>query len=472
MKGTVFHTQRKSNFANFLLAEYSNIAQAHFKTLETISTFFQHYLTIVSIPIALTVLLVNLGKEALVDIVPKLSLFLTIFFFIVSFVGLFVLWYIVSLRLDALLYARTINGIRKYFHDVGEIDLEYKVSMRVLPQSPQIPPYREWHFFIPVVLLFALFDSVYFLIASLVSTGRVSFEQVDLGALYRIIVPSLVFFFAHPLIYVFLTWYRELGHLRSYIVGVDVDGVLNLQREHFCHFLKETVGKQISPDRITAIPVRECESLGVTLEDEEQVFNDPRYWIDMPVRERAPDVLRSLRNSFNLRLIIFTHRPWPTSKDTEAKNNWRREWGLFHQRVRGNKPWWTRLILWVRSLWRDEPLRIVRPWLWFRKDYIDLITKLWLEQHGFEYDKIMIEKGSEEVADPRGRILNRFFTSRAKKIRFFVEDDLVKAIKLAFICEIVFLIDQPYNQDAPMMPANIIRVKSWDEILRKTRTLI
>jgi len=484
MNGTAFHTQGQSNFGDFLLAEYSNIAQAHFKTLETISAFFQHYLTIVSVPIALIVVFVNfgIGKEAFINIVPKLSPFFVVLFFIISLIGLCVLCYIVGLRLDALLYARTINGIRKYFYDTERLDLQYKSSMRVLPQSPHIPPYFERHLFMPVVFSFALLNSSYFLIAFAalwVSIGWIPFERVGLRALYdwKVLGPSLAFLFLHFLAYWWLARRRELGYLRSYIIGVDIDGVLNLHREHFCRLLKENTGKEINPDQITAIPVHECAGLGVTRGDEKKVFNDPKYWIDMPVQEDAPDVLRRLRNSFNLKVFIFTHRPWPTtvgpsSDDPDiTKNNWKKACKSFHESVYRNKPWWTRLFLWARSLWKDEPLHIMSPRLWLQGDYIDSITKLWLEKHGFEYDKIMIEKGSEDVADPQSHIRNRFFTSRTKKIRFFVEDDLVKAIKLAFICDIVFLIDQPYNQDAHEMPANIIRVRSWEEILKAMRTL-
>ena len=38
-------------FNKFQLEEYKNISQAQFKTIETISIFFRHYLLIMSIPI-------------------------------------------------------------------------------------------------------------------------------------------------------------------------------------------------------------------------------------------------------------------------------------------------------------------------------------------------------------------------------------------------------------------------------------
>jgi len=475
--------QDKSDFFEFLKAEYTNIAEAHFKTIESISTFFKHYLAIVSIPITVIVLFFNIGNSqgTFVDSILSLSWLFALVFLIIAMVGLFVLCYIINLRMDALLYARTINAIRKYFYDEANLDIAHKICMRVLPQSRYIPPYRERYYFWPVVCSFGLLDGLCALFGwslLLISTNLMSAGDLNLKILcdWRVFAPSFLFFCMHLLLYCFLAHHRELGYLSSYIIGVDIDGVLNNHREHFCSLLRKHTRKKVAPDQITAIPVHECEGLGVTREDEKKVFNDPKYWIDMPAREHASDVLRRLRNSLSIKVFIFTHRPWPitvslTNEEADKiKSDWKSEWQSFYKRVRGNKPWWTRLLLWVKSLHKDEPLRVMRPKLWFQK-YIDRITKLWLEQHGFEYDKIMIEKASEDVADPQAHIRNRFFVSRTKQIRFFVEDDLIKAKKLAFICDIVFLIDHPYNQDVSGMPANVIRVKSWEDILKAMRRL-
>jgi len=63
---------------------------------------------------------------------------------------------------------------------------------------------------------------------------------------------------------------------------------------------------------------------------------------------------------------------------------------------------------------------------------------------------------------------NRFYISRKKKIRFFVEDDADKANKLAYICDIVFLMRQPYDKNQKL-PNNVVRVGSWDELYRQVR---
>ncbi|GAH97234.1 unnamed protein product, partial [marine sediment metagenome] len=96
-----------ADFKEYLLSEYSNIAQAHFKTIETISTFFRNYLVIVSIPISVLAILISIfaGAEALRTIV-LIRVPLSVILLAVSLAGVGVLLYIVNLRMDAILYAR------------------------------------------------------------------------------------------------------------------------------------------------------------------------------------------------------------------------------------------------------------------------------------------------------------------------------------------------------------------------------
>jgi uncharacterized HAD superfamily protein len=116
---------------------------------------------------------------------------------------------------------------------------------------------------------------------------------------------------------------------------------------------------------------------------------------------------------------------------------------------------------------------------WFRETAslrpIEVITQSWLKARGFSYERLTIERGNENVSDPQAHFRNRFHVARRDKIRFFVEDDIEKASKLAFLCDVVFLIDHPYNRPANhpgvTLPNNIIRCSSWDEIHRHIRRL-
>src|SRR5262249_37411324 len=91
---------------------------------------------------------------------------------------------------------------------------------------------------------------------------------------------------------------------------------------------------------------------------------------------------------------------------------------------------------------------------------IHALTAKWLYINGIGYDKLVVERGNVHTAGPKLLSRNRFAFSERREIRIFVEDDLFKAIKLSNICEVVFLIDHPYNQ-AAALPRNVVRVNGW-----------
>jgi uncharacterized HAD superfamily protein len=292
--------------------------------------------------------------------------------------------------------------------------------------------------------------------------------------------------------------------LRSFALGVDIDGVLNKHRHQFTKLLEENVGIKLDPDSITTIPLHDCPALKVSRDDEKQVFNDPRYWTEMLVRDDAAPNLAKLRN-LNLKVHIFSHRAWPNTSGMKQpdREEMHKEWNnqalaLMRKtyRPRSLHGIFSRIQLWI-GFSGDETARTV----WYRVDKqlsswihsiqmkfgrrpIEQFTKCWLRLHNIDYDDLTIEQGNEDVADPQGHFHNRFYIARKKRIRFFVEDDLDKAIKLAYICDIVFLLDHPYNRNAQdkcqkcrgkckqerrSVPDNVKPVESWDEIYRYIR---
>lgn len=451
----------ESKFEEYLLYEYSNIAQAHFKSIETISTFFRYYLLIMSIPASAVAIVSQVTRDVdqLTTVVNQYRVLISIILFCISFVGLGVFCYIVNLRLDVILYARAVNGIRKFFYDGSDKDINLKLRMRALPQSPQLPSYSERSYFFPVVAVFGIMNSLYFSSA----------EYIFSKGLWLTFILTATFLCLHFLIYLCYSKHREIAYLKSSILGIDIDGVLNKHREHFCKLLKENAGKQISPEQILIMPVHEHTALNVSREDERKVFNDPRYWKDMPAMEDASNRIRTLRNVFELKVYIFTYRPWPDSQD---KKELIEKVRLFCQQVR-HFSFLTILLkfLLVGCLvkrWKEKPLKE--------------ITKRWLKERGIDYDKFFFEKGNDYSSDPRGKFKNRFYVSRKNKTRFFVEDDFEKAVKLCYICDVVFLISHPYNEpqeglpkeinaSRSNLPSNIIRVKSWNEIYKNIRRL-
>ena len=307
-------TEFDFEFDNFMLKEYDNIAQAHFKTIETISEFFKHYLSLVTIPITVLAVALNLDivKEGLSGtshpILFSIGLsVVSILFLVIAIVGLMVLWHTVNLRLDVLLYARTVNGVRKYYYDnAARIDLATKNKIRVLPQSPLLPEYREFFFFGPVVLSFAFLDSLYLFFSIAALEIALSLANPAL-----IIIPPITFFAIYIILYIYFAQQREFNFQRSNAIGIDIDGVLNLHRNQFCKVLEQNRWIKITPEQITKIPVHECEGLGVTADDEKTVFNDPSYWIEMPVSLQVAEVISKIKNSFKMNIYLFTSRAWP-----------------------------------------------------------------------------------------------------------------------------------------------------------------
>jgi len=179
----------------------------------------------------------------------------------------------------------------------------------------------------------------------------------------------------------------------------------------------------------------------------------------MPIEEGAAYNLERIRNVFKLKVFIFTYRPWPTieklSSNEQVATQWARALETYMKKVSNRFP--SHIVEKVRNLNRKP---------------IDIITRLWLREQKIGCDKLFVEKGSEEVQDPRGHVRNRFIKSREYKIKYFVEDDAEKAVKLAYICDVVFLLRQPYNEGATELPRNIITVKSWDEIYVWLRRLV
>ena len=191
------------------------------------------------------------------------------------------------------------------------------------------------------------------------------------------------------------------------------------------------------------------------------MFNATDYWKDMPAYKDAVRVIRELHDLYRFRIMIFTYRPWPNPAAYEGSMStaqWTTRnpltWGATHTPTTG----------------RGYVARIWNGWLEVsRRTAMTSITKDWLRRHGFVYDKLVVERGNIYVADVRSHGHNRFRFAEVKELRIFVEDDLSKARKLADICDIVYLIDQPYNQTTDL-PNNIVRVKNWTGIKQHIRS--
>src|SRR5438270_13853062 len=95
--------RKTKKYEDFLLAEYGSITQAYFNTTTTIATFFRNYLVIVGLPIPIfAFLLTQLSRGGNLPTIPEdLSPFIPGFACMIGVLGLFVMLYVVNLRLDA-----------------------------------------------------------------------------------------------------------------------------------------------------------------------------------------------------------------------------------------------------------------------------------------------------------------------------------------------------------------------------------
>jgi uncharacterized HAD superfamily protein len=438
-------------YERFLASEYDNIASAHFNTVNSISSFFKHYLLILSLPLPLLAAIISLSKTNPFSNVPFALPFIAT---TIALTGLLVVGYVINLRHDAILYARTINGLRAYYANTSGLTYVEESRVRVLPRSRHVPRYLEDTYFLFVVAAFALLDSAYFAGGWEWYFGQRNWPLAE--SIVLTLSMTIALLVLHFLLYLSLSQYRENSYLRSRIIGVDIDGVLADHRPHFCQLLLEATEVDIDPEKITRIPVHECEDLDVNEQQEYRVFNDPNYWITMPVIEEAEYVLSRLRNVLGFKVYVFSHRDWPLKINEDPRHE-----ELIEQ-------------------WKEAS----RSW---EKRAIKNITKKWLKDKGFQIDRLMIEKGNVYTLDPDSRTRNRFIQSAKKEIRIFVEDDLEKAKKLALICELVFLIEHPYNRreygddetspddwhdrDDPELPNNVISVKGWQEIYKYVRSV-
>lgn len=432
----------------FLLAEYDHVSQALFDVNKTITQFFQFYLLILTLPVTLAGAAFKFSNGSLTlqsvlqsELAPRLA----VVFLVIAVVGLAMLIYTVNLRLDSLLYARTCNGVRKHFLDAARTTPQEEMWFRTLPRAIHIPRYREWRFFGAVVLAFALMNTLYLAGAATLASWPV---RVWLWVLLA------GFFLFHFLLYEYFVHYREGSYLRTHIVGLDIDGVIGDLVPAFCAGFQKAHARSIAPDSITHIPVHECHDLHIEEAEEHSVFHAPAFWTEMPIASGAARRIRELKNVLGFKIHIFTYRPWPNLSTLRPT-----EYGQWARLVIGR--WWparfVRLTKWLLGL------RLPNKWA------IRQLTRRWLKKNGIPFNRLKVEMGNTYLADPSIRARNRFQLAQRRRIRIFVDDDPSKVRKLANICDLVFLFDQPYNRDMGELPPNVERVRNWDALYRFIR---
>ena len=290
-------------------------------------------------------------------------------------------------------------------------------KIKILLSQDKKPAYKDWSQFGGVVVIMALFDSLYF------GYGVSNFISNDAACRNLwISLSSVLFFLFHILMHSGISRYNE--NSSAYYkrrIGVDIDGVLNNHEYQFVKIYNQYFNKKLNNSDIKTLPV--SKNGIISREEEQEIFTISNYWDEMPIKEKSLHYLKhEICEKLGYEIYIFTWRPWKVIRNLKEK---------------------------------------------IRKYDISKQTKEWLLKNGIQYKKIFFEKGNVDMPT---RMFNhkyrtRYYFSKKYKIEYFVEDDLTNAVKLASICQYVFLIDHLYNKgDDDYVPYNVIRVNDWQEI--------
>lgn len=473
-----------NDFTEFQKQEYNNISSAHFETNKQIAIFFRYFLLIASAP-AIIVLFYDKNINKVYAIFQgQVSVYETVFvgaiIMIISILGFLTFLYITNLLSDSILYAKTVNGTRKYFYELFESD--NKERYRVLPIVTCEPNKSSLKFLsFPILFCISLTNSIYFSLSTYIISLKGT--EVFVNALglkifihqyniYWILYISIFLLALHYFVAKYITNYRDNSYLKSYKIGIDIDGVLNNHRKTFCNLYNEQTGKNLKEEEIIKVPVSLIPDKNITRRDEWLVFNQLKYWeLQEAFDDKTADIVEELRYNFGFKIHIFSFRPWP---DTKYLND--------------NEKYVTLLNWWQIKLFNKQInlqlLKLISKMNLYNRRLryfkIRQLTKRWLKKVGIKYDKLLLETNGFDnppartlMRIPKIHFRNRFYYAKTDHFRYFVEDVPENAIKLSMSCDYVFLINQPYNTELlyPNLPKNIIRVKNWSAIKEKIREL-
>jgi hypothetical protein len=194
--------------SDFMIQEYDQIASAYFGLRDQVNDWFKAYLSLIGLPITVLVAVLKLAEEQLPISIAQLPDVVASLLILVAGLGFFVALSIVAMRMEMILYARTINGIRRYFADLDqkcksqtpELDL---AAYLILPTSDSMPPFFEsWRAMFWQVVIIGFIDGAILTVAvqSLLRVGWL--WSVVIGVVYGLV---------HLGVYRWMAWRRERG---------------------------------------------------------------------------------------------------------------------------------------------------------------------------------------------------------------------------------------------------------------------
>jgi hypothetical protein len=181
----------------FMITEYDKISSAYFGLRDQVNEWFKAYLTLVGLPLTILAAVIKIAEGSLSASIINLPDIVAGLLILVSLLGLFVTISIISMRMEMILYARTINCVRRFFANSDNT----LVQFLVLPTSDAMPPfYESWRAMFWQVLMIGFMDGM------ILGVGILSL--IHLGILVSILV-AILFWLIHWLVYRIMALTRE-----------------------------------------------------------------------------------------------------------------------------------------------------------------------------------------------------------------------------------------------------------------------
>jgi uncharacterized HAD superfamily protein len=321
---------------------------------------------------------------------------------VIGLLGFCITMYLADLRFESLLYARAVNKIRFSI---------YNEEVKGLSTNEQIPFINYSSILLGQPRKPNYYDTNQFLWIVL---GLGIIDSFYLTYSVRVFLPMILGANLTKYWFIFVVILFSLVHLLGYFLK-------SKNHEDGSIYFKNVIGSDIdgvisnqnaqfvihynlaNKDQITLediVTVPVHKAGKISLEDEKKVFQETDYWKTLEVLPGVKETITKLRIN-GYRIALFTSRPWKLS-DVD----------------------------------------------------LEVLTQEWLNSHQIEYNSLNFDNGRT----------TRFDKAQSMKIKYFIEDDLGKAVKLCTICKAVFLIDYKYNQTDSDLPYNLIRIKNFSEI--------
>jgi len=155
--------EKNNDLSDFMLKEYEHLAEAYFNSHEITAKWIKYYLIIMATPFSLIAFIYKDKPDQFK--IFALSDTLAIFIGLVGTLGLLIAPIIVNVRLDTTLYARAVNGVRKYFWDIelerNKILNKREGQYRVLPDTVKKPKFLKLSDLVWLTLLMGVINAFY-----------------------------------------------------------------------------------------------------------------------------------------------------------------------------------------------------------------------------------------------------------------------------------------------------------------------